>query len=193
MVFQTSPASYWTNTNSIKYIVVFLFSVWLISATSLAIYANQIYIFNGTTSSLAEDKSNDIYVFLKRIVEDEYNCYYCINTNSSTSAVRHMIEINQNYHDGQLEMSLTRSLFNIFGFLNIIIVYFVYGGPLLINILALINCVMLLASLFIKQLSVLVWMESFVVFMFVFIVLQTSYVLIINVCRIIWNTAEKSQ
>jgi len=170
-----------------------LFSVWLISATSLAIYANQIYIFNGTTSSLAEDKSNDIYVFLKRIVEDEYNCYYCINTNSSTSAVRHMIEINQNYHDEQLEMSLTRSLFNIFGFLNIIIVYFVYGGPLLINILALINCVMLLASLFIKQLSVLVWMESFVVFMFVFIVLQTSYVLIINVCRIIWNTAEKSQ
>lgn len=85
-------------------------------------------------SSFNEKNDHEITEFLRTIVNDKYNCYYCINNHSSFMQIDTLVDNQQRNINILQEFKHIRCLYNILNITNLIVVFIIYGGPKIINV-----------------------------------------------------------
>jgi len=154
--------------------------MWLIYLLGISTYVHQmVTVYHSNNSQSLPETLKDVQKLVKSLVEDEHNCYYCLQNNTSNESISKMIQTHDNYVQQQTEFTKLRCVLSLFGLFNILVVFILYGGSVTINILTTINAAIVLTSLYIDKFNTVVYMESTVVCVSLFIILHASYALII--------------
>jgi hypothetical protein len=128
---------------------------------------------------LLQENLNKSGKLLIKFFKDEHTCFHCLSTHSSFQEVEDMGKKVQYQVAKETAYKKTRNVYNILAFLNIIMVFMIFGGPLLINITSIINSLFICLSMFLAD-SIMIFLEGFIVitsaiiFLKVFIVMTTA-------------------
>jgi hypothetical protein len=97
---------------------------------------------------LLQENLNKIGKLLIKFFKDEHTCFHCLSTHSSFQEVEDMGKKVQYQVAKETAYKKTRNVYNILAFLNIIMVFMIFGGPLLISIISIINSLFMCLSKF---------------------------------------------
>ena len=111
---------------------------------------------------LLEENLNKIGNLLIELAKDDFLCFPCLSSHSSLKEVKDMGENVKYQVAKETAFRKTRNVYNILAFLNIIIVFMIFGGPLLISITSTINSLFICLSMFLPD-SVMIFLEAFIV------------------------------
>lgn len=112
---------------------------------------------------------------LTNMTKDTYNCHYCIQNHTDNDTISNIIETYTNYVEQQSQLFDLRCVLCLFGIYNVVLVVLVYGGPIFINVLSVINATLLFECLFIDKIHIIVLMESTIVLVSTIIILQVTH------------------
>lgn len=128
---------------------------------------------------LVQENLNKLGNLLIKLADDDYTCYHCLSKYSSVEEVKQMGKKMQYQVEKETSYKKTRNVYNLLALLNIIIVFMIFGGPLLISITSIINALFICLSMFLAD-SIVIFLEGFIVitsaiiFLKVFIVMTMA-------------------
>jgi hypothetical protein len=135
-------------------------------------------IFKGNkTRTFAENQY--IHKVLSNMVEDNYNCHYCIKSHTSHDIIEKTLELHNDHMQQQKHLSGLRIILSVFSVYHVLLVFVIYGGPVLINTLTSINIFLIIIVQFVEQFDAIMFIESLVVLVATVIAVQSSYCLIV--------------
>jgi hypothetical protein len=122
----------------------------------------------------------------------EYNCYHCINNYSSFTQISKLLENQQKNQYILQEFKYIRCLYNVLNITNLIVVFFIYGGPKTINIFFLITSFLLFASIYIESQQRLLLLDSFIFVLSIIVMIKSVHTLILR-CEEISKKIERKE
>ncbi len=129
--------------------------------------------------NLLQENLNKIENLLIKLAKDEHNYFHCLSSHSSFKEVKDMGKNVQYQAAKETAYKRTRNVYNILAFLNIIMVFIIFDGPLLITLTSTINSLFICLSMFLAD-SIMIFLEGFIVitsaviFLKVFIVMTMA-------------------
>ena len=84
----------------------------------------------------------------------------------------------------QAETNRLRIILSLFSIFNIIVVFVIYYGPMIINTLSIVNALTMLFGVVLNRFVLSIYIESLVILLSIIICFQTTYIISIVVCAI---------
>jgi len=134
--------------------------------------------------ALLIDKSEGAFQILRNMSDDQNICYHCVMHHITNDHIKKILEIRSSNIEYQLKISNVRWILNLFGTFNVVLVFIVYGGPVIINCLTCINALFILIAPFVIHYHYVIYIESFAVIIATVITMQSFYSLIIAAIEI---------
>jgi hypothetical protein len=147
-------------------------------------YVYQMTILYYQNDALLIKKSESAFQILRNMSDDQHSCYHCVMHHITDDHIKKILEIRSNNIEHQLKISNVRLILNLFGIFNVVLVFIVYGGPVIINCLTCINALFILIVPFIKDFHYVIYIESFAVIFATVITIQSFYSLMIAIIEI---------
>jgi len=146
-------------------------------------YTHQmVTILHQNSSKPLSEIVNETCKILTNMAKDTHNCHYCIQNHTSNDTISHITQTYTNNVQQQSQLFTLRCVLCLFGIYNVVLVALVYGGPIFINVLSVINVALLFACLFIDKIHVIVLIESTLVLLSTIILLQVTHCFLVVSC-----------
>jgi len=87
------------------------------------------------TLTVAGNEENKTLTLLDKIKSDEHTCHYCTKKYTTQNDIQQMIKKQQRFRDRDPDFKNLRVLFNFISIINLIMIFFIYGEPIMANTL----------------------------------------------------------
>jgi len=149
--------------------------------------------YGNNTAQSFSDNDEYMYKILQNMADDSYYCHHCVQKYITCTNVSNIFQI---YDDNALrkrELFDFRLILNLFGVLNAISVFIIYGGPPVIIIFTSINSICILIAPFIENLNHMMYLDSFIVLVAIVVCSQLLYGLLIGILEVNTILLKKNQ
>ena len=142
---------------------------------------NVLLLYNQDFTQLKDYDNEKSYEILQNMSRDRYICHCCINPYTSNTLLENM----SNKHDLLIEKEKRLVNFRVviigFELFTLVVIFFVYGGPAIINILSIISVLCAFAAQYETSVNVVVILESFVLLVASVTFLQSLYTILVTI------------
>ena len=120
-------------------------------------------IINKTFHEISSNEKIDVDEELKKIIigisQDTYLCYHCIQNRTTFKQLELLIKKQEKNLKILNSITLLRGFVNTMNIINLIVVFFIYGGPLFHFVIALLSMIILYGTFFLSQ-RILIMFDS---------------------------------
>lgn len=143
-----------------------------------------IRIFDEEKQQSIDEKNKDAFEFLRKAIVDDYRCYHCINTYSTSSRISDIVHVYEMSIEYQRRFTLLRLVLNGFALFNVITISFIFGGPTMINVISIFSCICIVIAQLVQEISTLIILESVGVVVATMVMIHSCYSVFVNILEI---------
>jgi hypothetical protein len=132
------------------------------------------------TAAATKSEENEILILLEKIQSEQNICYHCINQYSTQNDVNRMIQNQRRFYTREENLKKLRLLFNFISIINTLVIFIIYGGLVVLNILLIFHSVGTFIFIYIDN-SYLIIVEYLLILFSLIIFLKTLYILFIDI------------